>query len=82
MKQETLEEAAESYVKDSSHELYQLRKQCFMDGAKWQQERMYSEEDMRKAFIAGGNSCIEEDDVYGSLYDAYMKNWFEQFKKK
>ena len=44
-------------------------------------EELISEEDMRKAFIAGGNSCIEEDDVYGSLYDAYMKNWFEQFKK-
>jgi hypothetical protein len=46
------------------------------------QERRYSEKDMREAFIAGGNSCIEEDDVYGSLYDAYMEDWFEQFKKK
>jgi hypothetical protein len=45
-------------------------------------ERMYSEEDMREAFIAGGNSCMKKDDVYGSLYDAYMENWFEQFKKK
>ena len=51
-------------------------------GAKWQQERMYSEEDMRKAFIAGGNSQIEEDDDYGTEYDAYMQEWFEQFKKK
>jgi hypothetical protein len=48
----------------------------------WQQERMYSEEDMRKAFIAGGNSQIEEDDYYGTEYDAYMEEWFEQFKKK
>ena len=52
------------------------------EGAKWQQERMYSEEDMRKAFIAGGNSQIEEDDDYGTEYDAYMQEWFEQFKKK
>ena len=43
---------------------------------------MYSEEDMRKAFIAGGNSQIEEDDDYGTEYDAYMQEWFEQFKKK
>jgi hypothetical protein len=50
--------------------------------AKWQAERMYSEEDMRKAFIAGGNSQIEEDDVYGTEYNAYMEKWFEQFKKK
>jgi hypothetical protein len=42
---------------------------------------MYSEEDMRKAFIAGGNSQIEEDDDYGTEYDAYMEEWFNQFKK-
>jgi hypothetical protein len=49
---------------------------------KEQQERSYSEEDMREAFIAGGNSQIEEDDDYGTEYDAYMEEWFEQFKKK
>jgi hypothetical protein len=45
---------------------------------------MYSEEDMRKAFIAGGNSQIEEDEdyAYGSAYTEYMEDWFEQFKKK
>ena len=57
-------------------------KEGMNEGAKWQAERMYSEEDMREAFIAGGNSCMKKDDVYGSLYDAYMENWFEQFKKK
>jgi hypothetical protein len=51
-------------------------------GAKWQAERMYSEEDMRKAFIAGGNSQIEEDDAYGSAYGKYMEEWFGKFKKK
>jgi hypothetical protein len=51
-------------------------------GAEWQSERMYSEEDLREAFIAGGNSQIEEDDDYGTEYDAYMEEWFEQFKKK
>ena len=88
MKQETLEEAAEKYSLElleaktiQPHEKTWI-KSMFIYIAKWQQERMYSEEDMRKAFIAGGNSCIEEDDVYGSFYDAYMKNWFEQFKKK
>jgi hypothetical protein len=50
--------------------------------AKEQQERSYSEEDMRKAFIAGGNSNITEDDGYGSIYLKYMDKWFEQFKKK
>jgi hypothetical protein len=42
----------------------------------------YSEEDLEEAFIAGGNSQIEEDDAYGSAYTKYMKEWFEQFKKK
>lgn len=51
-------------------------------GAKWQKERMYSEEDMKKAFIAGGNSNITEDDGYGSRYLKYMDKWFEQYKKK
>jgi hypothetical protein len=47
-----------------------------------QQERSYSEEDMIEAFIAGGNSQIEEDDAYGSAYMEYMEEWFEQFRKK
>jgi hypothetical protein len=34
-----LEKAAEKYVEDSTHELYELRKQCFIDGAEWQQEQ-------------------------------------------
>ena len=72
-KQETLEEAAESYVKDSSHELYQLRKQCFMDGAKWQAERSYSEEEVLRLIIKFNQEIREVDDV---------KGWFEQFKKK
>lgn len=45
------------------------------------QQKGYSEEDMREAFIAGGNSRIEEDDCYGTEYLAYMEEWFEQFKK-
>jgi hypothetical protein len=72
---ETLEEAAERLIKLN-------RQDAFYEGAKWMQERMYSEEDMRKAFIAGGNSQIEEDDDYGTEYDAYMEEWFKQLKKK
>ena len=50
--------------------------------SKWMQETMYSEEDMEKAFIAGSNSMIEEDDDYGSEFEKYMKEWFENYKKK
>jgi hypothetical protein len=89
---ETLEEAAERlYPVNNTGGMFManrdeinnsLKQEGFIRGAKWQQERSYSEEDMRKAFIAGGNSCIEEDDVYGSAYKKYMEEWFEQFKKK
>ena len=85
--EETVEEAAENNW-DKINSQYKngvnpyAHKIGFIEGAKWQQEQMYSEEDMRKAFIAGGNSQIEEDDDYGTEYDAYMQDWFEQFKKK
>jgi hypothetical protein len=75
-KQETLEEAAEkqwgklAIINDRSAVI------AFKAGAKWQAERMYSEEDMREAFIAG--TQFEED--YD--YNLYMEKWFEQFKKK
>ena len=43
----------------------------FTLGAKWQQERSYSEEDMKEAY------------KYGRIYDmTSFEEWFEQFKKK
>ena len=77
--EETVEEAAERLWLDSMSQL--TSKNSFIQGAEWMQERMYSEEDLRTAFIAGGNSQIEEDDDYGTEYDAYMEDWFNQFKK-
>ena len=46
-KQETLEEAAEKYFKEKEilGYTYEIR-DGFILGAKWQQERMYSEDDM------------------------------------
>jgi hypothetical protein len=54
-------------------------KEGMIDGAKWQQERMYSEEDMRKAFSAGEDS--KEDEINGDGETSF-EQWFEQFKKK
>ena len=47
-KQETLEEAAEKYAegKSSSSVFQEAHKKDFIKGAKWQQERSYSEEDL------------------------------------
>jgi hypothetical protein len=57
MKQETLEEAAKDYYEtheDVSDTLGRyLVSAVFQDGAKWQQERSYSEEDLKEAFAMG-----------------------------
>ena len=77
MEQETIEEAALRNCEIITHPYYIIEKKLmFIEGAKWQAERMYSEEDMREAFIAG--TQFEED--YD--YNLYMEKWFEQFKKK
>ena len=41
------------------------------DGAKWQQERMYSEEEVLQLLLR-----LQQTESYDNLYD-----WFEQFKK-
>ena len=78
-KQETLEEAFEKWseMQESYDKLDVLR-----FGAWWQWKRSYNEGDMKEAFIAGGNSQIEEDDAYGSAYMEYMDNWFNKYKNK
>lgn len=77
MKQETLEEAASRllYNKYPYHPPQDsgYLKDMFIEGTKWQQERMYSEEDLLGAFEAG-MMFIGEDK--GSF-----REWFEQFKK-
>jgi hypothetical protein len=49
--QETLEEAAEKYAKQFDYAEDSSPLIDFIEGAKWQQERMYSEEDLRRAMI-------------------------------
>ena len=72
MEKETLEEAAKNYSNKRHANINSEIVLAFIKGAKWQQERMYSEEDLKLAFFNGGNmKSIEEFDY-----------WFEQFKKK
>jgi hypothetical protein len=72
-KQETLEEAAERYwVKQPYNE------DAFIEGAKWQQENSYSEEEVDKLI-----SIIQwYDDNSDVRPDSEIFMWFEQFKKK
>jgi hypothetical protein len=77
--QETLEEAAEMYIQSKNPQWTPYHKQSFKDGAKWQQERMYSEEQViillqkyRYDLSSGKTANIGDT----------TKFWFEQFKKK
>jgi hypothetical protein len=53
-------------------------RESFIDGAKWQAERMYSEEDMAESFVACWKSNVPD----GIECKVSFKEWFKQFKKK
>ena len=84
MNKETLEEAAEGYSErhqDVSGNLGKyLVSAVFQDGAEWMQERMYSAEDMRKAYDQGIDDSF--DIGFSNKDDTNFNKWFEQFKKK
>jgi hypothetical protein len=88
--QETLEEAAKLYIGvpitriiDDEERYYTSNigeYDAFIEGAKWQAERMYSEEDMIKfhkwAYL---KNRVEES---GKTTKELLSEWFKQFKKK
>jgi hypothetical protein len=76
-KQEILEEAAEKRIPTGTHiwELTETRRCDFIAGAKWQAERMYSEEEVKLAYNEGQVSIISANYIR-------TEEWFEQFKKK
>ena len=76
-KQETLEKAAEIYSKNwggSDHEQASVYT-AFINAAKWEQERSYSEEEVWKLL----NKLNETLNIGSELT---LEEWFEQFKKK
>jgi hypothetical protein len=50
---EKLEEAAERTARAFDNDNYKALMQLFIEGAEWMQEKMYSEEDERKAYSIG-----------------------------
>ena len=89
-KQETLEEAAEKYSKNweeitgldyENTVPSEVNKLDFINGAKWQADRMYSEEDLRQAF-RDGQENINYSEMYGLDSKLTEQEWFNQFKKK
>ena len=85
MKQETLEEVADrlypiietdNYM-DMYDKNFDIRK-SFIEGAKWQQERMYSEKESIQKII---DYVDFQFNTNGEL-NSEIKKWFNQFKKK
>ena len=78
MKYETLEEASKRYSyggREGGH------RTPFLEGVKWQQERSYSEEDMRTAWNSSEQNM--RFNFSSSLYkNITFEQWIEQFKKK
>jgi hypothetical protein len=77
LKQETLEEGYERVYDSIDYTEFDFT--SFKLGAKWQAERMYSEEDLKKAFKVNYTpfSATNIGD-----FDKDWNKWFEQFKKK
>ena len=81
---ETLEEAAEKFRSNNPGTMQGGNNtkilNAFKNGAKWQAERMYSEEEVGELLY---NAIGEYGKHYGVMIDGKMLNdLFEQFKKK
>jgi hypothetical protein len=82
-KKETLEEAAEQYSRNGCWE--GVRKQGFIAGAKWQAERMYSEEEVKELCKKSRDEGYDENTLEGIGANEKIVpfgEWFEQVKKK
>ena len=53
----------------------------FIRGAQWQAERMYSEEDMKKAFKVGFSIGYGSDTYAIEERNKTCEEWIEQYKK-
>jgi hypothetical protein len=72
---ETLEEAAKKHINSENKYNRILSGHSFVEGGKWQAERMYGEEEVKQIIDA---TLIE----YSDFVLADIPHWFEQFKKK
>ena len=76
MEQETLEEAAENYEKIHGGSYSIGVGKAFKCGAKWQAERMYSEEEVIQIVL----DLRFKVELYSTREE--INEWFEQFFKK
>ena len=82
-KQETLEEAIKrEYETRKFNSDFPFDPQSFKLGAKWAQERMYSDEDIKLAFEAGYKKGFSGYPNTENWKELTFNEWFEQFKEK
>ena len=78
-KQETTSEGFHRIYKETDYREFDFV--SFKIGVEWQQERSYSEEDLREAFRQGQDN-MDYSEIYGWDSKLTEQEWFEQFKKK
>jgi hypothetical protein len=75
-----LEDAAERLYPDCNNVLRQMAKETFINGAKWQQERSYSEEEVEDLIY---NVCGTVARLQGiTLNGNHIDTAYKHFKKK
>jgi hypothetical protein len=74
--QETIEEVTLKYLKSKGVKMYPEEVHLFTAGAKWQEKRMYSEEEVI--------NFLQEMNDWPTTFEGRIdiREWFEQFKKK
>ena len=88
MKKEELEEAAEHNYPGGdvwTEEQAVIRRLAFKNGANWQADRMYSEEEVENIITKLMHEVHTGDVCYGNNvidFKISPRKWFEQFKKK
>jgi uncharacterized protein YwgA len=80
MTKETLEDAARNYSKGLVEPMVEvIHYVAFKDGAKWQQEISYSEEEVKRIIFKFTNDFDMKKNIEVTLKE--QNKWFEQFKK-
>jgi len=76
MNKETLEQAAENYANDCTLVSEAASYEAFIDGAKWQAERSYSYDELRR--IAYNAYCFGQ---FEGTTEGKFNQWIVEFKK-
>ena len=86
MKKETIEEAAErlypndGYCDEIYSDIGEFNREKWIEGAKWNQERSYSQEEVNEIIAESWNSC--EDNEGNETFTQARERILKQFKKK